>query len=99
VQEAYRVLKTGGRFMCLEFSHVPNSAIKWAYDQYSFQVIPAMGQVIAGDFDSYKYLVESIRKFPTQEDFKSIIQSAGFRFVSYENLTFGVTAIHTGYKI
>lgn len=69
------------------------------YDQYSFQVIPAMGQVIAGDWDSYQYLVESIRKFPDQETFKTIIQRAGFRFVNYENLSFGVTAIHSGYKI
>lgn len=58
-----------------------------------------MGQVVAGDWDSYKYLVESIRKFPTQEHFKTIIQNAGFRFVTYENLTFGVVAIHTGFKI
>ncbi|CAL8072923.1 unnamed protein product [Orchesella dallaii] len=99
IHEAYRVLKPGGRFMCLEFSHVPNSLLRWVYDQYSFQVIPAMGQVIAGDWDSYKYLVESIRKFPSQDEFKSLIQEAGFRFVSYENLTFGVTAIHSGYKI
>ncbi|ODN05470.1 2-methoxy-6-polyprenyl-1,4-benzoquinol methylase, mitochondrial [Orchesella cincta] len=99
IHEAYRVLKPGGRFMCLEFSQVPNSLLRWVYDQYSFQVIPAMGQVIAGDWDSYKYLVESIRKFPNQEEFKSLIQQAGFRFVSYENLTFGVTAIHSGYKI
>lgn len=97
--EAYRVLKPGGRFMCLEFSRVNNPLLKWAYDQYSFQVIPALGQVIAGDFDSYKYLVESIRKFPSQEEFKSMIEIAGFRFVTFENLTFGVSSIHSGFKL
>jgi len=99
LREAYRVLRHGGRFYCLEFSHVSNPLIHWVYDQYSFQVIPAMGQVIAGDWDSYKYLVESIRKFPKQEEFRRMIQQAGFRFAKYENLTFGVAAIHSGFKI
>jgi len=99
LDEAYRVLKPGGRFMCLEFSHVENPAIKWVYDKYSFQVIPPMGELIAGDWKSYQYLVESIRKFPTQEKFKMMIEEAGFRCVSYQNLTFGVVAIHSGYKI
>jgi len=99
LDEAYRVLKPGGRFMCLEFSHVENPAIKWAYDKYSFQVIPPMGELIAGDWKSYQYLVESIRKFPTQEQFKMMIEEAGFRCVSYENLTFGVVAIHSAFKI
>ncbi|KAL7635223.1 UNVERIFIED_CONTAM: hypothetical protein RMT77_014210 [Armadillidium vulgare] len=99
LSEAYRVLKPGGRFMCLEFSLVENSLIRSVYDLYSFQLIPVMGQIIAADWDSYQYLVESIRKFPDQETYKSMIEEAGFRNVLYENLTFGVTAIHSGFKI
>ncbi|XP_052861218.1 2-methoxy-6-polyprenyl-1,4-benzoquinol methylase, mitochondrial [Anopheles cruzii] len=97
--EAYRILKPGGRFMCLEFSHVNNEALKWVYDQYSFQVIPPMGQILANQWHPYQYLVESIRKFPLQDDFKAMIQNAGFKCVQYENLTFGVVAIHSGFKI
>lgn len=99
LDEAYRVLKPGGRFMCLEFSHVNNEMLRWIYDQYSLQMIPVMGQVIAGDWKSYQYLVESIRKFPNQENFKEMIQAAGFSCVSYENLTFGVVSIHSGFKL
>ncbi|KAJ8871928.1 hypothetical protein PR048_028268 [Dryococelus australis] len=99
VHEAYRVLKPGGRFLCLEFSHVNNQALQWLYNQYSFQVIPVMGQLIAGQWKPYQYLVESIQQFPNQEDFKEIIESAGFRSVTYENLTFGIVAIHSGFKI
>ncbi|KAG0724888.1 2-methoxy-6-polyprenyl-1,4-benzoquinol methylase, mitochondrial [Chionoecetes opilio] len=99
LEEAYRVLKPGGRFMCLEFSHVTNPAMRWAYDQYSLNVIPPMGQVVAGDWASYQYLVQSIRKFPDQETFKAMIEESGFRNVTYENLTFGVAAIHSGFKI
>ncbi|KAK0089196.1 hypothetical protein PV325_008508 [Microctonus aethiopoides] len=99
LQEAYRVLQPGGRFMCLEFSHVTNNSLKWLYDQYSFQMIPVMGMLIAGQWQPYQYLVESIRKFPNQEEFKSMIEDAGFRYVSYKNLTFGVVAIHSGFKI
>ncbi|GAB1608132.1 2-methoxy-6-polyprenyl-1,4-benzoquinol methylase, mitochondrial-like [Argonauta hians] len=99
LEEAYRVLRPGGRFLCLEFSHVPNIAIRNAYDFYSFQVIPVIGQVLAGDWKSYQYLVESIRQFPDQEQFSSMISAAGFRMVSYENLTFGVTALHSGFKL
>ncbi|XP_042883924.1 2-methoxy-6-polyprenyl-1,4-benzoquinol methylase, mitochondrial-like [Penaeus japonicus] len=99
LSEAYRVLKPGGRFVCLEFSEVTNPTIRWMYDRYSFGVIPVMGQVVAGDWKSYQYLVESIRKFPDQETFKEMIEDAGFRRVTYENLTFGVTAIHSGFKI
>ncbi|XP_063541046.1 2-methoxy-6-polyprenyl-1,4-benzoquinol methylase, mitochondrial [Cydia strobilella] len=99
LEEAYRVLAPGGRFMCLEFSHLPNEALQWAYDKYSFQVIPVLGQLIAGQWKPYQYLVESIRQFPNQEKFKSMIEDAGFRQVTYENLTFGVTAIHSGFKI
>ncbi|XP_063615782.1 2-methoxy-6-polyprenyl-1,4-benzoquinol methylase, mitochondrial-like [Penaeus indicus] len=99
LSEAYRVLKPGGRFVCLEFSEVKNPTVRWMYDRYSFGVIPVMGQVVAGDWKSYQYLVESIRKFPDQETFKEMIEDAGFRRVTYENLTFGVTAIHSGFKI
>ena len=99
LEEAYRVLKPGGRFMCLEFSEVNNPVISQVYDRYSHDVIPVMGQLIAGDFESYQYLVESIRKFPNQETFAEMIAAAGFEIVEYENLTFGVTAIHSGYKL
>ncbi|XP_050067429.1 2-methoxy-6-polyprenyl-1,4-benzoquinol methylase, mitochondrial [Anopheles maculipalpis] len=97
--EAYRVLKPGGRFMCLEFSHVNNEYLKWLYDQYSFQVIPPMGQILANQWQPYQYLVESIRKFPPQHEFKMMIENAGFKCVQYENLTFGVVAIHSGFKL
>ncbi|KAI8144172.1 UbiE/COQ5 methyltransferase [Fennellomyces sp. T-0311] len=101
VKEAYRVLKPGGRFMCLEFSRVDNPVIGKFYDLYSFDVIPVLGQVIAQDRDSYQYLVESIRKFPPQEEFAQIIRDAGFSTIGkgYEDLTFGVAAIHSGFKI
>ncbi|XP_054262413.1 2-methoxy-6-polyprenyl-1,4-benzoquinol methylase, mitochondrial-like [Macrosteles quadrilineatus] len=99
LDEAYRVLKPGGRFMCLEFSHVNNEALQWLYDQYSFQIIPVLGQIVAGDWKSYQYLVESIRKFPNQEEFKEMIQASGFSSVSYENLTGGVVSIHSGFKL
>ncbi|KAG0741894.1 hypothetical protein G6F57_006870 [Rhizopus arrhizus] len=101
VKEAYRVLKKGGRFMCLEFSKVDNPVIGKIYDIYSFDVIPALGQIIASDRDSYQYLVESIRKFPPQEEFAQIIRDAGFKTVGqgYEDLTFGVASIHSGFKL
>lgn len=99
LSEAYRVLKPGGRLMVLEFSQIPNPAMQWAYDRYSFNVIPAMGQVIANDRDSYQYLVESIRKFPDQESFAAMIRQAGFGQVKYRNLTFGVAALHSGWKL
>ncbi|XP_076472826.1 LOW QUALITY PROTEIN: ubiquinone/menaquinone biosynthesis C-methyltransferase UbiE-like [Babylonia areolata] len=99
VDEAYRVLKPGGRFMCLEFSQVTNPLLRSVYDTYSFNVIPVMGQVIARDWKSYQYLVESIRQFPDQEEFSDMIRSSGFRMVSYENLTFGVAAIHSGFRL
>ncbi|NUB44904.1 bifunctional demethylmenaquinone methyltransferase/2-methoxy-6-polyprenyl-1,4-benzoquinol methylase UbiE [Fertoebacter nigrum] len=97
--EAYRVLRPGGRLMVLEFSQLPNPALQWAYDRYSFNVIPVMGQIIAGDRDSYQYLVESIRKFPDQESFLQMIRDAGFAQAKYRNLTLGVAALHSGWKI
>jgi demethylmenaquinone methyltransferase/2-methoxy-6-polyprenyl-1,4-benzoquinol methylase len=99
LSEAYRVLKPGGRLMVLEFSQLPNPAMQWAYDRYSFNVIPVMGQIVAGDRDSYQYLVESIRKFPDQEAFAEMIRQAGFDQVRYRNLTMGVAALHSGWKL
>ncbi len=99
LKEAYRVLRPGGRLMVLEFSRIPNDLAQWAYDKYSFNVIPVMGQVVAGDRDSYQYLVESIRKFPEQEAFASMIRSSGFDQVKYRNLTMGIAALHSGWKL
>lgn len=99
LSEAYRVLQPGGRFLCLEFSQVNNETLQWLYDQYSFQIIPVMGQLITGQWKPYQYLVESIRKFPNQEDFKYMIETAGFRNVTYKNLSFGIAAIHSGFKL
>ncbi|XP_012164439.1 2-methoxy-6-polyprenyl-1,4-benzoquinol methylase, mitochondrial isoform X1 [Bombus terrestris] len=99
LSEAYRVLTPGGCFMCLEFSHVDNNILKWLYDQYSFQIIPVLGTLIAGEWQPYQYLVESIRKFPKQEEFKDMIEVAGFRNVTYENLSSGIVAIHSGFKL
>lgn len=92
------VFITDGKFCCLEFSRI-NGTLKPFYDLYSFQIIPVMGQILAGDYNSYKYLVESIRVFPDQEAFAKMIQEVGFQRVTYENLTFGVCAIHTGVKL
>ncbi|GMT18916.1 hypothetical protein PFISCL1PPCAC_10213 [Pristionchus fissidentatus] len=97
VREAHRVLKPGGLFACLEFSQI-HPALRQMYDLYSFQVIPVMGEVLAKDYNSYKYLVESIRRFPNQTDFSELISSTGLKDVRYENLSFGICAIHTARK-
>ncbi|OEL33866.1 2-methoxy-6-polyprenyl-1,4-benzoquinol methylase, mitochondrial [Dichanthelium oligosanthes] len=99
LSEAYRVLKRGGRFLCLELSHVDVPVFKEIYDVYSFSVIPTMGELVSGDRQSYQYLVESIRRFPNQEKFAQMIQEAGFERVEYENLVGGVVAIHSGLKL
>jgi demethylmenaquinone methyltransferase/2-methoxy-6-polyprenyl-1,4-benzoquinol methylase len=99
LDEAYRVLRPGGRLMVLEFSQLPNPGLQWAYDRYSFNVIPAMGQMIAQDRDSYQYLVESIRRFPDQDAFAEMIRKAGFDLVKYRNLSLGIAALHSGWKI
>jgi len=98
IDEAYRVLKPGGIFMCVEFSQVNNALIRSFYDWYSFQIIPVIGEVVSNDFKSYQYLVESIRKFPEKETFKQMLEDGGFKLVSYEDLSCGIAAIHTGYK-
>ena len=92
-------LKPGGRFLCLEFSRPTASAIRKAYDAWSFHAIPRIGGWIAGDRDSYQYLVESIRRFPDQQTFKSMIEAAGFSRVTVTNLSGGVAAIHHGWAI
>ena len=99
LSEARRVLKPGGRFICLEFSRPTTSALRKAYDAWSFNAIPAIGEWIAKDRDSYQYLVESIRRFPDQATFKAMIETAGFRNVTVTNLSGGVAAIHFGWAI
>ena len=99
LNEAYRVLKPGGRLMVLEFSQIPNAMMQKAYDLYSFNIIPRMGQLIANDRDSYQYLVESIRKFPDQDTFLGMVKKAGFEQASYRNLSMGIACLHSGWKI
>jgi demethylmenaquinone methyltransferase/2-methoxy-6-polyprenyl-1,4-benzoquinol methylase len=99
LKEARRVLRPGGRFMSLEFSAVAVPLLDKAYDLYSFNVIPLIGAVVAGDGAPYKYLVESIRRFPNQETFAGMIRDAGFSRVAYQNLTGGVAAMHWGWAI
>ncbi|MCX5513584.1 bifunctional demethylmenaquinone methyltransferase/2-methoxy-6-polyprenyl-1,4-benzoquinol methylase UbiE [Kaistia algarum] len=99
LKEAYRVLKPGGRFLCLEFASVDVPGLDRIYDLYSFHMIPEMGRLVAGDAESYRYLVESIRRFPHQERFAEMIRRAGFASVSYRNFTGGIAAIHSGWKI
>lgn len=98
LRDAHRVLKPGGRFLCLEFSHVTNLPLAKMYDLYSFNVIPQLGQVVANDRDSYQYLVESIRKFCTQEELAKRMEVAGFEGVKFTNMTGGIVAVHEGWK-
>jgi demethylmenaquinone methyltransferase/2-methoxy-6-polyprenyl-1,4-benzoquinol methylase len=97
--EARRVLKPGGHFLCLEFSKVDVPVVDSVYEAYSFNVIPRLGQMVTGDAESYRYLVESIRRFPTPAAFARMIEEAGFKRVTYRPMTAGVVAIHSGWKI
>jgi demethylmenaquinone methyltransferase / 2-methoxy-6-polyprenyl-1,4-benzoquinol methylase len=99
LSEAYRVLKPGGRFLCLEFSTVDIAWLDRLYDLYSLNVIPRLGGLVAGDEASYRYLVESIRKFPNQARFARMIVGAGFARVEHRNLSGGIAAIHSGWKL
>ena len=99
LEEAYRVLKPGGRLLILEFSAVDNKTLKKLYDLYSLNIVPKLGRFVTGDEDSYRYLVESIRKFPDQEEFLRMIDTSGFKQTKFRNLTFGVVAIHSGWKV
>jgi demethylmenaquinone methyltransferase/2-methoxy-6-polyprenyl-1,4-benzoquinol methylase len=97
--EAYRVLKPGGRFLCLEFSTVEVPLLDTLYDAYSFNAIPMLGGLVAGDSASYRYLVESIRRFPDQKSFTQMIENAGFERVCYRNLTGGIAALHSAWRL
>jgi len=99
LKEVYRILKPGGRFICLEFSHVENDIIKKLYDKWSFNFMPSIGQKITGDKEAYTYLVESIRQFPTQPELVQMFSEVGFSRVKYRNLSNGIVALHSGWKI
>jgi demethylmenaquinone methyltransferase/2-methoxy-6-polyprenyl-1,4-benzoquinol methylase len=99
LREAYRVLRRGGRFLCLEFSNVDNRTLDRIYEAYSFHAIPRLGQLIAGDADSYRYLVESIRRFPPAPEFCAMIAAAGFERASFTKMSGGIVAIHSGWKL
>ena len=97
--EARRILKPGGRFLCLEFSRVVLPLLSEAYDLYSFAVLPLLGRIVAGDRESYQYLVESIRRFPPQEELAGLLRAAGFEQVAFRNLSGGIAAIHSGWRL
>jgi demethylmenaquinone methyltransferase/2-methoxy-6-polyprenyl-1,4-benzoquinol methylase len=99
LSEAFRVLKTGGRFMCLEFSEVDMPLLDKVYEAWSFRAIPEIGRLVAGDGEPYRYLVESIARFPNQRDFGAMIARAGFDRVTHRNLSGGIAAIHSGWKL
>jgi demethylmenaquinone methyltransferase/2-methoxy-6-polyprenyl-1,4-benzoquinol methylase len=96
--EAHRVLKPGGRFLCLEFSKVDNAVLSAFYDMWSFNVIPTIGEAVTNDRASYQYLVESIRRFPPQKQFAAMIEAAGFKQVKWRDLSGGICAMHSGWK-
>ncbi|WP_191602082.1 bifunctional demethylmenaquinone methyltransferase/2-methoxy-6-polyprenyl-1,4-benzoquinol methylase UbiE [Marinomonas algicola] len=98
LKSMYRVLKPGGRLLILEFSKPESECLSTIYDQYSFRLLPFMGQIIANDAESYRYLAESIRMHPDQETLKDMMDSAGFERTSYQNLTGGIVALHKGFK-
>ena len=99
LKEIYRILKPGGRLICLEFSHVENDTIRKLYDTWSFNFMPSIGKQIAGDKNAYTYLVESIRQFPTQPELAQMFSEVGFSRVKYRNLSNGIVALHSGWKI
>jgi len=99
LKEAYRVLKRGGRLLVLEFSEVEMPLLDKVYDQWSFKAIPQFGRMITGEAEPYQYLVESIRKFPNQQDFAAMIRDAGFSRVTFTNYTGGIAALHSGWKL
>jgi demethylmenaquinone methyltransferase/2-methoxy-6-polyprenyl-1,4-benzoquinol methylase len=97
--EAHRVLRIGGRFLCLEFSTVDVPGLDALYEFYSFNVIPALGRAVAGDAEAYRYLVESIRRFPRPHAFADMIRTAGFARVSFERISGGIVALHSGWRL
>jgi demethylmenaquinone methyltransferase/2-methoxy-6-polyprenyl-1,4-benzoquinol methylase len=97
--EVYRVLKIGGKFVCLEFSAVDVPGLDRLYDFYSFNVIPALGRAVTGDADSYRYLVESIRRFPSPQDFAAMLRAAGFARVAFQSMSGGIVALHSGWRL
>jgi demethylmenaquinone methyltransferase/2-methoxy-6-polyprenyl-1,4-benzoquinol methylase len=97
--EAYRVVKIGGRFLCLEFSAVDVPGLDRLYDFYSFNIIPALGRAVAGDAESYRYLVESIRRFPSPNYFAAMLRAAGFGRVSFQSMSGGIVALHSGWRL
>jgi demethylmenaquinone methyltransferase/2-methoxy-6-polyprenyl-1,4-benzoquinol methylase len=99
LREAHRVLKFGGRFFCLEFSRVEWPGFADIYDLYSHRVVPRLGEAIAGDAESYRYLVESIRRFPPMKEFEQMIRAAGFAHTKVEPIMGGLVAIHSGWKV
>ncbi len=99
LSEAHRVLAPGGRFLCLEFSHVALPALERLYDLYSFKVLPALGELVTGDREAYSYLVQSIRRFPDQNELAKRMESAGFACVRWRNLSGGIAAIHSGWRV
>ena len=99
LREAFRVLRPGGRFLCLEFSTVDVPGLDRIYDLFSFRVIPPLGGLVTGDAESYRYLVESIRKFPRPNDFAEMIRAAGFSRVSHQSLSGGIVALHSGWRL
>jgi demethylmenaquinone methyltransferase/2-methoxy-6-polyprenyl-1,4-benzoquinol methylase len=99
LEEAYRVLKRGGRFLCLEFSEVEMPLLDKAYEAWSFNAIPKIGKAVTGDGEPYSYLVESIRKFPNQQNFAAMITRAGFDRVTFRNYSGGIAALHSGWKL
>lgn len=99
LKDMRRVLRPGGRFFCLEFSHMENAALQKAYDSYSFAAIPKLGKLTTGDADSYQYLIESIRRFPRQEELLGLMDEAGFEQRSFRNMTGGIVAVHRGWRL